>query len=149
MNFVHSNPLVCTSIGLAVNKKIIGGLVNCPIIGKLYTAVKGRGSYLNGTERLQSSGITKLRDAMILMELPSGANDTKKNTALANITMLMAEAHAVRCPGKFTTTFKITIHYLSCLCSIRSGSYRYRLDWFWVCRRVLPLRDPLLGYGRR
>jgi myo-inositol-1(or 4)-monophosphatase len=99
MNFVHGNPLVCTSVGLAVNRRIIGGIVNCPVINHMYTAVKGQGAFLNGSKRLQTSGIKKLKDAMVLMELPSGAKDTKKNTALTNVTTFMDEAHAIRCPG--------------------------------------------------
>ena len=33
MNFVHGNPLVCTSVGLAVNRRVVAGIVNCPVIG--------------------------------------------------------------------------------------------------------------------
>merc|ERR1719187_148121 len=47
MNFVHNNPLVCTSIGLAINKRLVLGIVNCPIIGFIYTATKGHGAFLN------------------------------------------------------------------------------------------------------
>ncbi len=66
MNFIHGNPLVCTSIGLAVNRKIVAGIVNCPAINHLYSAVKGKGAFLNDKTRLRSSGITKLKDAMVL-----------------------------------------------------------------------------------
>ena len=100
MNFVHGNPVVCTSIGLAVNRRIVGGIVNCPVIHHLYSAIKGQGAWLNGKKRLQTSGIKALKDAMVLMEMPTGANETKKNTALFNMEMFMSQAHAVRCPGK-------------------------------------------------
>lgn len=103
MNFVHGNPLVCTSVGLAVNRRIVGGIVNCPIIGHLYTAIKGQGAYLNGEKRLKSSGIKKIKDAMVLLEMPTGANDTKKAIQLANMSMFMDKAHAVRCPGPAAT----------------------------------------------
>eukprot|EP01063_Lacrimia_lanifica_P024136 TRINITY_DN3209_c0_g1_i1.p2 TRINITY_DN3209_c0_g1~~TRINITY_DN3209_c0_g1_i1.p2 ORF type:complete len:304 (+),score=88.94 TRINITY_DN3209_c0_g1_i1:188-1099(+) len=99
MNFVHANPVVCTSIGLAVNRELVGGIVNCPALGLMYTAIKGKGAYLNGTKRLRTSGVTALKDAMVLMEVPTRANGTKTNTALGNMTMLLANAHAVRCPG--------------------------------------------------
>ena len=99
MNFVHGNPVVCTSIGLAVNRRIVGGIVNCPVIHQMYTAIKGQGAWLNGKKRLQTSGIKALKDAMVLMEMPTGANQTKKTTALFNIEMFMDQAHAVRCPG--------------------------------------------------
>ena len=99
MNFVHGNPVVCTSIGLAVNRRIIGGIVNCPVINHLYKAIKGQGAWLNGTKKLKTSGIKALKDAMVLMEIPTGANETKKSTALSNMEMFMTHAHAVRCPG--------------------------------------------------
>lgn len=99
MNFVHGNPVVCTSIGLAVNRRIVGGIVNCPVIHQMYSAIKGQGAWLNGKKRLQTSGIKALKDAMVLMEMPTGANETKKSTALFNMEMFMDQAHAVRCPG--------------------------------------------------
>ena len=40
MNFIHSNPLVCTSIGLTINKKLVAGIVNCPMIDHMYTAIR-------------------------------------------------------------------------------------------------------------
>ena len=100
MNFVHGNPLVCTSVGLAINRRIIGGIVNCPVINHLYKAVKGKGAYLNDSqEKLKTSGIKKLKDAMVLLEMPTGANPLKKEIALENMSTLMDSAHAVRCPG--------------------------------------------------
>lgn len=99
MNFVHGNPLVCTSIGLAVNRRIVGGIVNCPVINHMYSAIKGKGAYLNNTKKLKSSGIKRIKDAMVLLEMPTGANSDKKEVALSNMSMLMDSAHAVRCPG--------------------------------------------------
>ena len=48
MNFVHSNPMVSISVGLVINKRIVIGIVFAPIIGKMYTAIKGKGAFLNG-----------------------------------------------------------------------------------------------------
>ena len=96
MNFIHGNPLVCTSVGLAVNRKIIGGIVNCPVINHMYTAVKGQGAFLNGDKKLKTSGIKKIKDAMVLLEMPTGANLKKKEVALTNMTLFMDQAHAVR-----------------------------------------------------
>ena len=76
MNFVHRNPLVCTSMGLAINRQLvagtvtlffnihiehlnltisIAGIVNNPMTGHMYTAIKGRGAFLNGTSKLSVS----------------------------------------------------------------------------------------------
>jgi fructose-1,6-bisphosphatase/inositol monophosphatase family enzyme len=75
------------------------GIVNNPMTGHMYTAVKGEGAWLNGDTRLAVSGVRKMCDAMMLMELPAGANDKKKDVAKANIATLLDKAHAIRCPG--------------------------------------------------
>jgi len=98
MNFVHSNPLVCTSVGLTVNKKLVLGVVNCPLIGKLYHAVKGLGAFCNG-RRIGVSKVTDISKAMLIMELPAGANKEKKAIALRNLDHILEKAHAVRAPG--------------------------------------------------
>ncbi|XP_023321544.1 inositol monophosphatase 1 [Eurytemora carolleeae] len=98
MNFVHSNPLVCTSIGLTVNKKLMIGVVNCPLIGKLYSAVRGEGAYCNGN-RIRVSKASDISKAMIIMELPAGANKDKKSVALSNLEYILENAHAARAPG--------------------------------------------------
>lgn len=50
-NFVHFFPQACISLGLAINKKPVVGVVYNPFIDQLYTAVKDKGAYLAG-ERL-------------------------------------------------------------------------------------------------
>ena len=48
MNFVHTNPNCCISIGLSINKEIHAGIVYCPPLDLMFTAIKGRGALLNG-----------------------------------------------------------------------------------------------------
>ena len=98
MNFVHSNPLVVTSIGLAINKKLVLGIIHAPIIEHMYTGITGKGAFMNG-ERIRVSGIKKLKEALVIMEISVGGNERKKNSCLANIEMLSEKAHAIRCPG--------------------------------------------------
>ncbi len=111
MNFVHGNPLTCISVGLAINRRVVLGIVSVPMIGHTYTAIKGKGAFLNGDQPLRSSGVKKLKDAMVLMELPSGANDLKRENAIANVATLMTRAHAIRCPGLSPLKFKIRSNY--------------------------------------
>lgn len=98
MNFVHSNPLVCTSVGLTVNKKLVLGVVHCPLIDKVYTAIKGKGAFCNG-KSIKTSGVKDIGKAMMIMELPAGANKEKKDIAMENLKYMMDNAHAIRCPG--------------------------------------------------
>ena len=98
MNFIHSNPLVCTSIGLTINRKLVAGVVNCPLVGLMYTAIKGKGAWVNG-KKLKISAVKDISKAMMIMELPVGANKDKKEIALTNLTVMMDKAHSVRAPG--------------------------------------------------
>jgi len=80
-------------------RKLVLGVVNNPLTGHLYSAVKGRGAFCNG-RKLSVSGVKELSSAMILMEIPAGANREKKDAASENLKTLMEKAHAVRCPGE-------------------------------------------------
>ena len=45
------------------------------------------------------SGVKDISKALMVMELPVGANPEKKAVAMANLSNIMDQAHAVRCPG--------------------------------------------------
>ena len=50
MNFVHSNPMVSISIALAVNRRIVIGIISMPVFNKIYSARKGLGAKMNGKD---------------------------------------------------------------------------------------------------
>ena len=52
------------------------------MIGHMYTAFKGKGAYLNGTKLLKSSGVKDIGKAIMIIELPVGANEEKKKVAI-------------------------------------------------------------------
>ena len=54
---------------------------------------------MNSTRQLRVSGVKNMNKAMMIMELPVGANNDKKSVALSNLTQMMDSAHAVRAPG--------------------------------------------------
>ena len=45
-NFVHGYPYVSVSMGFAINKKPVVGVVYNPFTGLMYTGIKGEGAYL-------------------------------------------------------------------------------------------------------
>ncbi len=47
-NYVHGVPFICVSIGLAIGKQPIIGVIYDPVRKELFTAQKGRGASLNG-----------------------------------------------------------------------------------------------------
>merc|ERR1712088_1270510 len=64
----------------------------------MYTAIKGKGAWVNG-KKLTTSGVEDISKAMMIMELPVGANQEKKSVAMANLSHMLDTAHAVRAPG--------------------------------------------------
>lgn len=47
-NYVHRVPFFCISQGLEVNGEMIMGVVDAPLLGTRYHAIKGEGAFLNG-----------------------------------------------------------------------------------------------------
>lgn len=56
-NFIRRIPHCCISVGLAVNKELVVGIIYSPPANELFSAWKGHGAYLNG-ERIYTSKIT-------------------------------------------------------------------------------------------
>lgn len=47
-NYAHGLPLTCISIGLAINREVVVGVVYNPLSKSKYTAIKGQGAFING-----------------------------------------------------------------------------------------------------
>lgn len=95
MNFVHSNPLVTISVALAINKKIVLGIVSAPCIGKTFTAIKGQGCKLNG-QNVKVSECKDLKLAQCILEVWPDMKETIQNHNFATI---VKQTHSLRCYG--------------------------------------------------
>jgi inositol-phosphate phosphatase/L-galactose 1-phosphate phosphatase len=78
-NFVHGFPLTCVIIGLSVAREMRVAVVHVPLLRETYTAIRGRGAFLNG-ERIHVSDCASLRGALTLTEFgydrtPEGADE--------------------------------------------------------------------------
>ncbi|ROT73251.1 hypothetical protein C7M84_008321 [Penaeus vannamei] len=98
MNFVHSFPYTCISVGLWVKKEALVGVVYNPVLEQMFTAIKGQGSFLNG-EKLSVSGEKELGQALVFSEIGTSLDPEKVNTVLTNITNLMPKVHGLRGVG--------------------------------------------------
>jgi fructose-1,6-bisphosphatase/inositol monophosphatase family enzyme len=47
------------SVGLAINRRLVLGIVSVPMIGHTYTAIKGKGAFLNGDQVTVSSDFSR------------------------------------------------------------------------------------------
>ncbi|KAK9031450.1 hypothetical protein V6N11_032828 [Hibiscus sabdariffa] len=69
-NFVHGFPFVCVSIGLTIGKVPTVGVVYNPIMNELFTAVLGKGAFLNGTP-IRVSSQNELVKSLLATEVRS------------------------------------------------------------------------------
>ena len=68
-NFIHGVPLVCVSIGLEYEGRLILGGVYNPVGGEMFLAEKGRGARLNG-KPIQVSRVSRLQDSLYVTGFP-------------------------------------------------------------------------------
>ncbi|MEO1398206.1 MAG: inositol monophosphatase family protein [Pseudomonadota bacterium] len=68
-NFLHSIPQFCISIGLEREGKLFAGVIYNPVTDELFTAEKGKGSYLND-RRLRVAARRTLDDCVLSMGIP-------------------------------------------------------------------------------
>jgi myo-inositol-1(or 4)-monophosphatase len=63
-NYVHRFPIFCISLGLEFDGKIQLAVIDVPMLGETYTAIRGQGAYVNG-RRLQVSKTESFEDALL------------------------------------------------------------------------------------
>jgi myo-inositol-1(or 4)-monophosphatase len=72
VNFAHSIPIFCVSIGAELNGELLAGVIYAPMTGELFTTARGGGAFLNG-HRLKVSTTAKLDDAILVTGFPYNA----------------------------------------------------------------------------
>ncbi len=65
-DYVRGNPLWANLIALEVGDDVVVGVVNLPMLGKLYTASSGGGTHCNGT-RVQASNKTTIEESVLCL----------------------------------------------------------------------------------
>ncbi|KAE8728699.1 Inositol monophosphatase [Hibiscus syriacus] len=120
-NFVHGFPFVCISIGLTVGKVPTVGVVYNPIMNELFTAVLGKGAFLNGTP-IRVSSQTELIKSLLATEVGTKRDVLTVDTTTNRINKLLFKVRSLRMSGSCALN----------LCGIACG----RLDLFYE-----------LGYG--
>lgn len=78
-NFIHSYPSYCISLGFALNKKPTVGVVYNPVTNQLFSAIKGKGAYLNGTQKLPLTAPRPLKLQSALLAIEWGSDRTGNN----------------------------------------------------------------------
>ncbi|XP_031560514.1 inositol monophosphatase 1-like isoform X1 [Actinia tenebrosa] len=93
-NFIHRYPYFAVSIGLAINKELAVGVVYNVAMNELYTAVKGKGAFLNG-KKIQTTKEKEIGKALVITELGSNREKTRLDILMRNYRRLAEEPNAV------------------------------------------------------
>jgi myo-inositol-1(or 4)-monophosphatase len=95
-NFVHGFPVFCSSIGLQVRGELVVGVVNAPVLKMKYTAVRGRGAFLNG-QPIHVSQRVQFKDALFATGF--FGHDPKIDQQLRLVRMAVQKTRGVRRAG--------------------------------------------------
>ncbi len=96
-NFLHGIPYYCVSIALQIDDAIAVGVVYDPTSGRLFTATRGRGAFLDGV-RIHVSGRPGLTEAVLGTGLPF-RDWHYLDDYLASLRVIMQRCAGIRRPG--------------------------------------------------
>lgn len=102
-NYIHRFPLFGVSIALEYKKRVILGVINIPMLNKIFYAEKNKGAFLNIYKRIHVSKIKNLSSAMVTMD---SAFYLHKSLLLDTLSKLVDKSFRVRFPG--TAVFELT-----------------------------------------
>jgi len=95
-NWMHSFPYSCISVALMVSKELVLGIIYNPWHSELYSAIKGKGAFLNG-KPIRTSKVTELKKALQMID-PALARlfGTIRDIYTGRMEVLMEIAQATR-----------------------------------------------------
>ncbi|XAR53856.1 L-galactose 1-phosphate phosphatase [Bertholletia excelsa] len=97
-NFVHGFPFVCTSIGLTIGKVPMVGVVYNPIMDELFTGVRGKGAFLNGSP-IKVSSQSELLKSLLVTEVGTKRDTSTVDTITRRINSFLLQVRALRMSG--------------------------------------------------
>ena len=129
VNFVHSFPNACISLGFCVQRRPVVGVVFNPFTNILYSAISGRGAFMNRNIKLPLKGdniepLNGLSNALIGVEWGSDRSGPNWDTKIRTFEKLGktreqggAMVHSMRSMGSAALNF----------CAVAAGT----LDLYW------------------
>jgi myo-inositol-1(or 4)-monophosphatase len=96
-NYIHRFPIFCISLGLEVNGRIQLAVIDVPMLGETYTAIRGQGAFVNG-RRLQVSKTDQFRDALLSTGFVA-EHEHVISEQLEIFSKIVRECRGVRRPG--------------------------------------------------
>ncbi len=96
-NYVHRFPIFCVSIGYEYEGRIQVAVIDVPILGEVYSAIRGHGSFING-RRMQVSATDSIKDSLLATGF-FGENEPQLQEQLRVFTDIVRRCRGVRRPG--------------------------------------------------
>lgn len=96
-NFVHSFPIFCISLGLEINEEMQVAIIDVPVLGETYTAIKGQGAFVNGRP-IHVSQQTELKKSFLATGF-FNEDETILSEQLKIFSKLVRSSRAIRRPG--------------------------------------------------
>ncbi|KVH96722.1 Inositol monophosphatase [Cynara cardunculus var. scolymus] len=97
-NFVHGFPFVCVSIGLTIGKVPAVGVVYNPIMDELFTAIDGKGAFLNGNP-IKVSSQSELLTSLLATEAGTTRDKATLDATTNRINSLLYKVRSIRMGG--------------------------------------------------
>lgn len=94
INFIHLFPYFSISVALTVCKELVLGIIYDPWNSELYTAIKGKGAFLNG-KPICTSKVSEMKEALFLYEM-SFMKLKEKDIYIARMIALTEEMQVAR-----------------------------------------------------
>lgn len=129
VNFVHNFPFACISLGFAVRRVPTVGVVYNPFTQTLYSAIQGKGAFLNQKSRLPLKGanlepLVGLGNALISIEWGSDRIGKNWETKVRTFEKL---AESKESGGAMVRSMRSMGSAALNLCAVADGS----LDLYW------------------
>jgi len=93
-NFAHGLTTCCVSIALTKKGQPLIGLIYCPFTEELFSAVRGKGAFLNG-RRLSVSTIGRVRDSLLVTGFPYNVKEILP-AVMQRFTRCLASSQGIR-----------------------------------------------------
>ncbi len=96
-NYVHRFPIFCISIGYEYDGKMQVAVIDVPMLGEVYTAIRGRGAFVNG-RKMQVSNTETLKDSLLATGFIAD-NEKNLQEQLKVFADIVRRCRGVRRPG--------------------------------------------------
>ncbi|GAB4486175.1 MAG: inositol monophosphatase family protein [Anaerolineales bacterium] len=116
VNYAHGIPMFCVSIAYAHQGQVVLAAIYDPMRDEMFTAERGKGSYLNGTRRLRASSQSEMQRSLLVTGFPYDAWNSAQDN-FANFVRFAKRSQGVRRLGSAAID----------LCYVAAG----RFDGFW------------------